>query len=124
MEARFGTAAPPHVSAGSGDPGISSGRLDFDGRHGTLENDVHWDLAVSCGTFAASCGTWPRPLGPGWHRPVEQVLLFVDICIQSIPLESLMENDATGGAHMDRPTRELFYGLKTCSRRKLAKIQK
>ena len=65
---------------------------------------VLWDLA-------ASHGTWQRPVAPGtalWNR----FLSIVDTFIRLIPFESLTENDATAGAHMDRHVRELFYWLK------------
>ena len=63
--------------------------------------------ANSANSAAPSCGTW--------HRPVEQVFVtavFVHAFIRSFAFESLTKNDATGGAHMDRPDMELFYGLK------------
>ena len=78
---------------------------------------------------APPCGTWHRPVAPStvlwhvapscgtWHRPVahgtgvlwNKFLYMLHTFIRSIPFESLTENDATGGSHMDRPKRKVFH---------------
>ena len=76
----------------------------------------------------------PRNITPKFERPQRGIsraiygqrlndmfkmcfgMLFVVFVtfIKMDPFGSLMENDATGGAHLFRPTTYFVYGLKTC----------
>ena len=46
----------------------------------------------------------------GWHT----LFVVFDTSIISDPLEYLTKNDATGGAHLFRPTTDFVYGLNMC----------
>ena len=51
------------------------------------------------------------------------MFVVLDTFIRSDPLESLTENDATGGAHLFRPTTDFVYGVKGRFWRKCPKIK-